>query len=108
MIFVGKKTFGELLESSEKIATNILTDRLKKLETTGIITRSKSPDSKKVNFYSLTEKGIDFLPVIAEYVLWSNKHLHNHISESARQFAAALYHDKFSVLEEMRKNLASR
>jgi DNA-binding HxlR family transcriptional regulator len=70
----GFRTFKELQDSGEKIATNILADRLKKLEAAGIITAEVEPtDGRKLN-YRLTEKGIDLAPLILELLIWGARH----------------------------------
>ena len=70
----GNKTFKEFLASGEGIATNILSDRLKRLEGFGILTtEGDKADGRKVN-YRLTEKGIDLAPVLLDLVLWGAKH----------------------------------
>ena len=51
-----KHTYKEFLASEEKIATNILADRLKKLESKGFIFHKKSENNKKVKEYYLTQK----------------------------------------------------
>ena len=60
--FVGKRYFNELRDSDEKIASNILTDRLNKLEASGIIIKTKDSKHKQKNIYTLTEQGIDLMP----------------------------------------------
>ena len=70
----GYRTFKEFRESGEGIATNILTDRLRKLEASGIIiTEAEEADRRKVN-YRLTEKGIDLAPVLLELLVWGSRH----------------------------------
>ena len=68
LLFNEKKTYGEFLDSEEKIATNILADRLALLEMAGIISREKHPDSKLKILYKLTDKGIDLIPVLVEVI----------------------------------------
>ena len=75
MLIEEKQTFKDFLESDEAIATNILSTRLKMLEEFKIITKSKLPNNKKVNIYSLTEKGIALTPVIIELALWSDAYM---------------------------------
>src|SRR5215475_1250156 len=71
MMVRGYKTFKEFLSSDERIATNILSDRLQRLESHGIVTAQRdSTDGRKV-FYLLTEKGMDLAPVLTEMVLWA-------------------------------------
>ena len=75
MLFDHKKTFTDFSTSVEKIATNILSSRLKFLEEVGIIRKSKMEGNQKTNIYTLTNKGIDLLPVIAEITLWSDQNV---------------------------------
>ena len=64
MMFGNRRHFRELLSRSEEgIASNILADRLKRLVAEGIITRSGDPSHRQKAIYSLTEKGIELLPV---------------------------------------------
>lgn len=70
----GFRTFKEFEESGEGIATNILADRLQRLETAGIITAEvEETDGRRVN-YRLTEKGIDLAPVLLELLIWGARH----------------------------------
>lgn len=74
IIFRGKKTYGEFLKSEEGFSTNILAARLKQLEEEGILTRRPNPDNPRREFYVLTEKGLDLIPVLFEMMLWSYKY----------------------------------
>lgn len=70
----GFRTFKEFQESGEGIATNVLTDRLERLEASGIVTaREDKTDRRRVN-YRLTEKGIDLAPVLLELLIWGARH----------------------------------
>jgi len=76
IIFMNRRHFRELLTKSvEGIASNILADRLQKLARQGIIVKSHDPSHKQKAIYSLTEKGIELLPLLMEMVAWANKHL---------------------------------
>lgn len=74
LMFVGKRYFRELLSSDEGIATNILTDRLNKLEESGIIIKTDDPNHKQKNIYTLTEAGIDLMPIMINMANWTVKH----------------------------------
>lgn len=74
MMFAGKRHFREFLASDEAISTNILADRLSKLVEAGVLTRADDPSHRLKAIYSLTEKGIELLPVIAEISRWSRKY----------------------------------
>ncbi|WP_348266728.1 helix-turn-helix domain-containing protein [Edaphobacter paludis] len=70
----GYHTFKDFQQSGEGIATNILADRLQKLEAAKIITAEPAEtDGRRIN-YRLTEKGIDLAPVLLELLLWGAKH----------------------------------
>ncbi len=75
MLFEGKTTFKDFMESQESIATNVLTDRLKMLEEFGIINKTKLPNNKKTNIYLLTDKGLALTPVLMELTLWSRDNI---------------------------------
>jgi Predicted transcriptional regulators len=74
MMFAGKNTYGDFLKSPEGIATNILASKLALLEENGIIEKSEHPDSKAKVLYTLTQKGLDMMPVMAEIYIWSEKY----------------------------------
>src|SRR5258708_9852232 len=68
------RTYKEFLSSDEGIATNILAERLQRLEAAGIITTSRDAEDRRKVVYRLTEKGIDLAPILVELVLWSAQH----------------------------------
>jgi DNA-binding HxlR family transcriptional regulator len=74
MMLQGFRTYKEFLGSYERIATNILADRLQKLIAHGIITTGRDSSDGRKLIYSLTPKGIDLAPVLTEMVLWAAAH----------------------------------
>jgi DNA-binding HxlR family transcriptional regulator len=100
MLIRGFRTFREFQNSGEGIATNILADRLRKLEKAGIIEPEKdSSDGRKVN-YRLTGKGIDLAPVVLEMLIWAARHEKTYLPCAAvEQFAT---HRK-ELLDEVRR-----
>jgi DNA-binding HxlR family transcriptional regulator len=76
MIFGNRRYFRELLlKSEEGIASNILADRLKTLFDRGIISKATDPNHKQKVIYSVTEMGIELLPVLAQMAVWGFKYL---------------------------------
>jgi DNA-binding HxlR family transcriptional regulator len=73
IIFWGKHTYGEFLKSDERIATNILANRLENLENEGLISRSPHATDKRKDLFNVTEKGVELIPVLIEMVAWSAK-----------------------------------
>ena len=74
MMFGGKRHFRELLQGDEQISSNILADRLKMLVDRGILTKADDPSHKQKAVYSLTERGIELLPIIMQIGAWGRRH----------------------------------
>lgn len=78
LVFRGFREFGQFLAGGESISTNILTERLERLQCAGLLVRSDHPNDGKKYVYRLTEKGIDLIPVLIELVLWGAKYTPRH------------------------------
>jgi len=100
----GKRHFRELLHCEEKIASNILTDRLNMLEREGILSKNPDPEHKQKFIYHLTAAGIDLLPIIIEIGAWSLKH--RDVDPAKAKHAEMLVKGGKDLQKEMRKNLA--
>jgi DNA-binding HxlR family transcriptional regulator len=74
MMLRNSSTYNQFLQCPEKIATNILADRLEKLVNNGIITTRPDPADRRRSIYELTEKGMDLGPAMVELVLWAARH----------------------------------
>jgi DNA-binding HxlR family transcriptional regulator len=74
MMLRGFRSYKEFLESYEGIATNVLADRLRKLEAYGVIAPERDPSDGRKVIYRLTAKGISLAPVMSEMVLWAAAH----------------------------------
>lgn len=71
LMFKNRKYYGEFLEAGEGISTNILADRLLRLEDAQVIRKLPDPEHGKRNIYELTDKGIALLPVMLSMVAWA-------------------------------------
>ena len=72
---VGKRRFGDFLKSPEGIPTNILADRLKRLEQAGILCKRAYQARPRRYEYLLTRKGAELLPVLQHLARWAHKHI---------------------------------
>lgn len=73
-LFMGSIAYRDFLDSEEKIATNILAERLRRLETHGIVEkRPNEEDARRID-YRLTAKGIDLAPVLIEIIVWAARY----------------------------------
>jgi DNA-binding HxlR family transcriptional regulator len=73
MMFAGKRHFRELLQSDERISSNILAERLARLVEHGVLTKAGDPTHKQKAVYSLTEKGIALLPIVVQIGAWGSR-----------------------------------
>jgi len=105
LMFSGKRTYGEFLQSEEKIATNILADRLLILEKTGIVEKKAFPGNRVKNLYRLTPKGVDLMPILFEIILWGDKYLE--IPERLHRLARKMRKDKKGIIKEISQRLAA-
>jgi DNA-binding HxlR family transcriptional regulator len=96
----GYRTFKAFEDAGEGIATNILSDRLRKLKSTGIIaTEVDESDRRRVN-YRLTQRGIDLAPALLELLIWGARHEETELPCSAIEKMAA---NREAVLNEVRR-----
>lgn len=102
-MFKGKHYYNELLQMEEKIATNILADRLVLLEQSGIVTRTIDEAHNSRKIYRLTEKGVDLLPLLTEAILWSAKY--DKETAADMKFVRTAKKDRESLFAEIRESL---
>jgi DNA-binding HxlR family transcriptional regulator len=74
MIFFDKKYNSDFAESEEKIATNILAERLARLKKDGLIKRSRDKENGRKIIYTPTPKMLDLIPMMIEIIEWSAKY----------------------------------
>lgn len=75
VMFGNRRSYGELLAGSEeKIASNILADRLKRLTAAGLLTRRPDPSHRQKGIYGLTEAAIQLVPLLAHMGAWGRRH----------------------------------
>lgn len=75
MLLEYKTTFKDFYDSDEAIAPNILSERLKKMQSIGLIDKLKHPTNRKTNIYILTDKGLTLTPIVIELALWAHNNI---------------------------------
>ena len=103
IVFAGKNTYGEFLKSEEGVATNILASRLAFLEEQGILSKAPSPADGRKDLYTLTEKGLDLIPILLDIVVWSAKHDPKSNARRRKEFIARLNRSAQKVSEEVKE-----
>ncbi|HZS44354.1 MAG TPA: helix-turn-helix domain-containing protein [Blastocatellia bacterium] len=101
----GKRYYKELLESEEGIATNILSDRLQRLERERIITKRHDPENRSKIIYNLTEKGIDLVPLLVDIIEWGAKY--DPCTVVTSQFRERLEKDRLGLIQQFQSKLRS-
>ncbi len=107
MAFFGKNSYNELLESAEGIATNILSSRLRNLETSNIIEKRPDSSDRRRQIYSLTESGKDLLPILIEMILWSAKH-HSDILNIPTDLVQKAKNDRNTLISQLTDQIAAQ
>ncbi|MEO8620791.1 MAG: helix-turn-helix domain-containing protein [bacterium] len=74
LMFKGLCSFTQFSAAGEGIATNVLAERLERLEAAEIIERRPDPEDRRRGVYRLTRKGVDLAPVLVEMVIWAARH----------------------------------
>ena len=100
----GKTTFKDFMNGPEKIASNILSQRLKWLKNHQILDYRYRKDNKKEKCYFLTNKGIGLYPVMSELMLWSAKNVNNEFNDRGKDVIKKLINDKEGRIEEVTQN----
>ncbi|RYG93992.1 MAG: transcriptional regulator [Alphaproteobacteria bacterium] len=95
-----KRTFREFQASDERIASNILAERLKRLEACGLITRAASPADGRVMIYSPTDAARDLIPVLVEMSYWGATH--DPATGAPEAFKAAYRTDRAGLIAAIR------
>ena len=106
MMFLDKREFGELVINNEIIATNILTDRLQRLQNAGIIIKTSNPYNGTKYIYTLTERGIQFLPTMIEVILWGMKNIPG--ADMPKRFLQAIESDREAFEKSVIANLEEK
>jgi len=103
MMFKGKQRYGEFLSSPERIATNILADRLQALQENGLVRVTPDPGRVGGILYRLTEKGIALVPVLVEMICWSAEH--DPDTAADKSFMKSVAADRDGLIVSMQRRL---
>ena len=74
LLLRGKQRYRDFLEGGENIATNVLADRLAKLEAAGIVDVTPDPDDRRAKRYRPTQKGRELTPLLVELMIFGGRH----------------------------------
>jgi DNA-binding HxlR family transcriptional regulator len=100
LMFKDRRTYNDFLRGEEGIASNILADRLRKLESAGILEKWRDPSDTRRFIYSLSERGIDLAPVLIELILWSARY---EVTDAPTAVVKAMRSDRHAFIADVRK-----
>jgi DNA-binding HxlR family transcriptional regulator len=104
LMFKRLRTFGEFAAAGENVATNVLSDRLVRLEEAGIIERRRDRVDARRIVHRLTRKGVDLAPVLIEMVLWAARH---ETTDAPDETVRAMRADRAAVIAEVERQWAA-
>ncbi len=105
MAFFEKRYYRQFLDAGEGIATNILSERLRRLEREGIISKQVDPENRSKIIYSLTDKGIDLVPMLVDLIHWGAKH--DCQTAAPAEFLERIENDRDNLITEFQTRLRS-
>jgi DNA-binding HxlR family transcriptional regulator len=100
LVFRDRRYFQEFLASPEGIASNVLTERLNRLEAGGIIHKEQDPKDRRRHVYSMTEAGLDLIPLLVELTIWGATH--DPESQYPRERLARFQDDREGAIRHLR------
>ena len=80
--------------------------RLEKLEKVGLITKTIDQENHSKKIYSLTQKGIELMPMLLEMIAWSAKY--DEQTEAPAEFIASFEKDRAALIEQLKDNLTQQ
>ena len=99
-MFYGFRSYREFAAAGEGIATNVLAERLERLEAAGIISRRADPSDGRKVVYGLTRKGIDLAPMLVEMIIWAARYEN---TEAPPQLVRKMTRNRTRYIAELRK-----
>lgn len=98
----GRRRYRELLSANPGLATNVLADRLKRLERRGLISRARDPMDARQIVYKPTEGAVAVIPMLLEMIVWSAKNGAGGVSKAFLRRHAA---DRDGLIAELIRNV---
>jgi DNA-binding HxlR family transcriptional regulator len=102
MIFFHKSTFNEFKAAPELMPSKMLSNRLKKLESMGFLSRMKGEQNKKKVHYLLEDKGMETFPIMVEIMIFTTDFFYDHLGDTyTKGVKTKVKNDKVNYINEM-------
>ena len=102
LMFEGKNSFLEFRASAERISSAVLTEKLNTLLEQGIVSKVTSPKNASKFLYLITDKGIELLPIMLEFLDWGSRY---NPDGGPKQLLGQIKKDKKKVITELQDKL---
>lgn len=102
-MFTNRQEFGHFLQAGEGISTNILAERLERLQCYGLVSKQPHPNHGKKFTYSLTDEGIKLAPTIMEFTLWASQAIDNTFVPP--HILTMIKNDRVGLLKQIKKRI---
>ena len=99
LMFTNRCEFGHFVQSGEGISTNILSDRLERLQAAGVIAKEPHPSHGKKFVYSLTDSGLGLAPTLIEFMLWAEREIPQ--AALPRRLLAMIHDDRAALMQRI-------
>ncbi|MCM3291027.1 helix-turn-helix transcriptional regulator [Paenibacillus sp. MER 180] len=100
ILYFGKNTYGEFIESEERISSNILASRLAHLELKGILIKKPHATDKRKEVYILSDKGLDLIPILLDLADWGAQY--DPVTDAPQEWISAVKADRESMIRLIR------
>jgi DNA-binding HxlR family transcriptional regulator len=102
MMFLHKSTFNEFKAAPESMPSKMLSNRLKKLESLGFISRKQGEKNKKTVYYILEDKGMETFPIMVEIALFTTDFYYDHLGDTYTEIVKTrMKHDRENYIADM-------
>jgi DNA-binding HxlR family transcriptional regulator len=102
MMFLHKSTFNEFKAAPELMPSKMLSNRLKKLEALGFISRKQGEKNKKTVYYLLEDKGMETFPIMVEIALFTTDFYYDHLGDTYTEIVKTrMKHDRENYIADM-------
>jgi DNA-binding HxlR family transcriptional regulator len=102
MMFLHKSTFNEFKAAPESMPSKMLSNRLKKLEALGFISRKQGEKNKKTVYYLLEDKGMETFPIMVEIALFTTDFYYDHLGDTYTEIVKTrMKHDRENYIADM-------
>ena len=102
LLLKSRRRYGELLACEEGIATNVLADRLRRLEQRGLLTKQRDAEDARQYLYRPTQQAVALVPMLVEMVVWGTR---NSKSSVDRDFLKRFERDRERLIADIQEQI---